>query len=236
MALKTNLLKIYKFPKPVLKYDDSRYIPNREEELLWSREIIVPHKLIPRVAYRIREDYYKVVEIYTREDVTVPNMRLVGTDVFIHHIDESGEFAYVVECRTKAQHKVYFKFFRILQPGEFFNPNTWAIYSSFSDYMFKKTIPRNASRGAIRFNLELKNDAWYDTVKIAKEAERGYKPRYLSIRNYNRDLHEAVLNGLCWLMEDTGYWNTAEQELYNLTVEGDLFRHPIVQRALDASE
>ena len=116
----------YGFGMPTQNYSNARYLPDEWEDILWSSEVLVPRAVLPRLSYRIREDYYKVKEIYdikSKQKISMPNDRFLGTDIIVSAVD--GDFAIVKEHTTGIEHRIYYKFLRMLKQGEPFVPNKW---------------------------------------------------------------------------------------------------------------
>lgn len=209
------------------------YMPNVKEERLWSRQIKVPKRPFARLCYRVREDYYKVTELYTDPEIKIPDMRLIGTDVIIHHTDLDGKFAYVVELETRIVHKIYFKFLRLLQPGEILLLNRWVFYSCKFTFVERKPV-KNYSDRAVRFHIEMRGSQCVLTMQ--RSSLRHFEGCWNTQFFYtNQDLRETLIEALVWVIEDLGYLNAFERELYNDIIYDRMWENPYVQNILNNS-
>lgn len=209
------------------------YIPNEKEERLWSRLVKVPKRPYARLCYRVREDYYKVTEIYTDKNIEVPDIRLIGTDIIVHHTDPDGTFAYVVELETKVEHKIYFKFLRMLAPEEVFIPNKWVFYTCKVSIAPKKLI-EDYSKPKIRFKVEMRGSLiilmMYRSSLNVLENNRQILYCYSS-----EDLETLLIEAIVWVIEDRGYLTPQELRLYNDIICGRIFENLFVQEILNKS-
>lgn len=211
----------------------AQYIPEAKEEHLWSRTIKVPRKIFPRLCYRVREDYYKVLEMYTDPEIIPPDMRLVGTDVIVHHVDSTGRFAHVWELETGIKHKIFFKFLRMLQPGEVLVQNRWVFRTGRTAILPKKLL-EDYTKGTPRFKVELRGSLGILTMYRTSLNMLENNRRLMSAVS-STDLCELLLEAIVWVIEDRGYLNPAELQLYNDIILDRTFENLFVQEVLNES-
>lgn len=212
-----------------------RYIPNMIESKLWSKEIKIEIPIIPRMVYRVREDYINVLEIYDQEGIKPPELRHIGTDVIIHSVSSDGKFGYIYDLGSKKLYKIFYKFLRVLNVGEryFPNPNIISFGSIMLAYSMDITKKNILSEDNI-FDLKLVENKFYLKYKIripnmiirANHTVRAYTV-------YEEDVAKILLEGLCIKLELYGVLNKFEKELYEYIATDRIYEHPIVQNALN---
>lgn len=225
------LTKFYNCNIPIEPLDNTPYIKTAYEDLLWSGNVHIPKKLYEGLSYRVREDYYNVEEIYYRKDVELPDLRLVGTDVRIHKVDDTGEFGIIKNVKTGTENKIYHKLLRCLNQGERFSPNPW-YYQSGMVFVAPRRVVKPDFEPFVRFELSLHGSQWCISVREASTDRLG-KFTIATKRRKSKKLELLLWEGLLSVQEVYGYWNDAEICVYNAIANGTVFELPMVQKCLD---
>ncbi|MGL5190413.1 MAG: hypothetical protein ACRC7S_12285 [Cetobacterium sp.] len=231
--MKDNLLSTqYNLGIPTVPYCSAKYLPNTWEDILWSTSVVVPRVVIPRLSYRIREDYYKVKEIYSDDDVRVPHERLIGTDIIVSKVE--GKFVIVEEYETGIRHKIFYKFLRVLLPGEPFMPNKWVFRRGSEGGLAKRVIVESKVGDVPRFKLSLGLSNWklHMSVIVLRNGKK-------SFQTFNRvfdSVEEAVVEGLAWVIEEYGQYNASEISLYDSLINKTTKAHPYIESILNYSK
>ncbi|MGL5712585.1 MAG: hypothetical protein ACRCX2_06160 [Paraclostridium sp.] len=222
----------YNLGLPTIPHCSTKYPPNTWEDILWSTTVVVPRVVIPRLSYRIREDYYKVKEIYTEDNIKVPHERLIGTDVFVSRVE--GDFAIIEEYETKIVHRIFYKFLRVLQPGEPFMPNKWVFRRGSEGGLAKRVIAETKAGDLPRFRLSLELNTWKLQVHII--VLRNGKKSYQTYTRSFDNVENAVVEGLAWVIEEYGQYNTSEVSLYDSLITKTTKSHPYIESILNYSK
>jgi hypothetical protein len=229
MHRELELLANYPFPQSSIPYIERHYLPSSKEEKLWSRTIHVPMLVTPRATYRVREDYYNVFELYSQENVTIPDARLIGADVIVFDVEDKGEFAIIYEPITKKKHRIYFKMLRMRNENEPYLPCTWVYPNAVKYYGC-----------GIAFQTDWKSPERRFTIKLTKKNEWEIKVK-TTFSNYKHDvftfqisdLRECLLAGLTLLSLRYGFWSEEEITLFNVVAQNKEYNLPEIELMLN---
>lgn len=223
------LLNKYPFPPVSIPYTNRHYLPDEKEVRLWSRTVHVPALVTPRATYRVREDYYNVFELYSREDVTIPDLRLIGIDVIVFDVEEHGEFAVVYEPLTKKQHRIYFKMLRMRNDNEPYLPSSWTYPNAQRYYECGTEIASSYESKAKRFKIILtRNNEWKIWLKTTFK-----NPKRDTYTLQICDLRECLEACLTLLSLRYGFWSEEEINIFNALAQNKEYSIPEVERMLN---